>query len=730
MYPVEHPARSKTIETSFFTLQEIFQRINQVTFGKIGNEALVNGLNMGDNTLPKRLEREFKEQGIHSLTFTKAMTKEEFAKFLNFLATPLVKGAPSENLPEFLQNNGIESIKINQLKYQLVSEDEVVVKSEVLEEADLKAQISKIIKENPDLIRDILLNKPLEQESYKERFDTEIDLNQLSQGIHQYLKDFTDDEVLAFLASGLKLALKKSTGQSKNPVLNETARLVHQLLQDREKKKLLPEIKKILTGGGLLEEKYFDFIFDEKWLKSQTVLDEVVKRVDKLGRGEVDFERFLFLVQRVIDSEEEKIRLYALDKLLSNLDSENHETRRLSVLALKEILGRLISGKMEVDFVYLKDRLYDKIEDRLLSAHILKDSTELIKIIVSEMMQRKEFEEVGKIIFEYNARLTQEVSYPEEVREIAKDFLKGISDRSTLSLLTTQLNKGVASRNSRVVEEILEALDKDKVAEKLVEIFSVDDRATRMSSLRVLSKLGQSSIAALSRLLSHRNDFLREKGTRLLTDEYWYKVRNAIYVLGNIPEQSSVEVLAKLGSDPDARVRLEVIKALEKIGDEASVDALGTFLEDGDDQVRKNAITSLTLLGSKRCLKSLIDHFHHNRKDKTFTLTAIGRIGGEEAIGFLLKLLSEEDLRIKPLSRRQREEIKITTLNILGKLGSTAPSLTGTVNLREEIEAFLRHRKRGIKALLIKDQVAETADKALTMIKNKTKCSASPSAVG
>jgi HEAT repeat protein len=727
MYPPEHPAAIKSAEKPFFTLQEMFENTDHVTISQVGDKIIVNGDSVKEDLLPERLKEEFQEQNINSLTFLNTLTKEELSKFLSFFVKPLEKNAPKKSLPEFIGKNGIRSIQFNELRYELVSDDEVVVKAEVLEGADLKTQISMIIRENPDLVRDILLNKPVKQESFVEKFGTAVNLDQLTQEIQKQVKNLTDDEVLNLLASGLESTLKKSEGKDKKSVVNEVANLVHKLLQDREKKKLLPQVKKILSSRLILDEKYFDLIFEEKWLKSQAVLDELTALADKLGREEVDFERFLFLVHRVIDSEEAKIRLYAIDKLLSNVDSKNDETQHLSILTLNEILNRLISGQMEVEFVYLKGRLYDQIKDRLLSAGIWKDLTELFKIIFSEMLQRKEFEEAKKIISEYDARLSPGASYPEEIRQVAQDFLKEVSDESTLSFLTDQLKEGRALQNTKMIEEILESLDKDKVAEKLLEIFTVNDRGVRISSLRILSKLGKSSIAVLSRLLSNKNAFLRKGGTQFLIDEDWYKVRNAIYVLGNIPDPSSVEILAGLNSDPDPRVRLEVIRALEKIGKEdsewthtGSVDALSTFLKDKDEEVRKNAISSLGTISDSRCIKSLINHFHYNREDKIFTLTIMGKVGGAQTMGFLLKLLSEEDPGIKHLSNRQKEEIKIASLNVLGKLVSTNSSPVGTSGLVKEIKKLMKQRKRGIRGLLTRDVLVETADRVLKIIQNKT----------
>jgi hypothetical protein len=598
----------------------------------------------------------------------------------------------------------------------------------MLEGADLKAQISKIIKENPDLVREVLLKKPLEQENFRERFGAEVNLGELTQGIHQQLKDLTDDEVLALLASGLEFTLKKSKGEGKHSVINQAANLVHQLLQDRERKKLLPEVKKMLSGAGILEEKHFDFVFDQKWLKSQAVLDELIGMVGRLGKEKVDFERFMFLLERVMDSQEEKIRLYAVEKLFSNLHSENGEGRRLSVSALREILSRSISDKMQVEFVYYREKLGSMIGDPLLPADILKDAGELIKMLFLEMIRRKEFDEARGMLSEYGARLSPDVSYPDEVREVARGFLSEVSDKATLSLLIGQLGEGRSVQNTKVVEEILESLDKEKVAQELSEIFTADDRATRMSSLRILSRLGQSSVSVLSGLLSNLSAFSREEAAQILAEDHWYKVRNAIYVLGNIPDGSSVEALVKLRADPDERVKLEAIRALEKIGIEESVDALVTFLKDTDDQVRRNAITSLSTLGNGRCLNPLVDHFHHNRKDKVPALTAIGKIGGAGVTELILRSLLEEEPGMRHLSNREKEEIKIAALNVLEKIGSVSSSPAEITRVTSGIEKLVRQSKKGIRGFFVKDAVAERAERVLKVIKDRTRYSPSPAA--
>ncbi len=711
IYPPGHPATLQAAEKSFFALQEIFKDTNHLTISQVEDRLIVNGKNIEGADLLKRLLEEFNNQNISSLTLTKGLTKEEFGKFLSFFVKPLGKDTPSKSLPEFLKRNQIQSIKVDQLKYELVTEDEVVVKAEVLEGADLKAQISNIMRDNPSLVRDVILNKSVRQETLVEKLGSKIDLIQLTEEIGEQAKNLSDDEVLGLLASSLKQNLKKPESKDSGSELNEVVDLVHKLLEDREKRKLLPQVKKMLSERGIIEKKHLDFLFEEKWLKSQEVLDELLKMIEKLGTEEVDFERFMFLGQRVISSEDTKIKFYTIDKLLSRLDSENSQTRSLVVTALEKALTHFIQGKMEFELTHIMNRLYKKVKNQLLPAGILKDISQLFKIIFFNMIQQRKFKEAHKILLQYGARLNPEVACPQEVKKIVQNFLSEISDEFTLATLINHMKEGVPLQKIKLVEEILESLDKNKVAEKLLDIFTLDDRIARISALRVLSRLGKNSVSAILGLLSNLGTFNRKKQTGLLVDEQWYKVRNSIYVLGNIPDKESVQILSKLSQDPDIRVRLEIVKALEKIGRPESVGALLTLLKDQEDEVRGSVIASLTALGDKSCLQPLMEHFRHKHKDRMITLTAIGKIGAEESIEFLLKILWDRNEKIKDVPPRQQDEIKIAVCNILGKIGS--------LKLAEELKKFVKQKKRRLRNLLKKDKVLESANRALKMMESR-----------
>ncbi len=726
MYPPGHPAVLKAVEKPFAALQEIFKSADHLIISKVEDNIIINGKNVEGTDLLKRLTEEFDNENISSLTFTKSLTKEELGTFLGFFVKPLGEDTRTKSLPEFLKDNGIQSVKVDKLRYELVTEEEVVVKAEIAEGADLKGQITKILKEDPGLLREIFLSKTRggsvsgkgsgggsgEGTSQGSGSGDGLGSDQLKQGMEKHIKALSDEDLLSLLASNLERSLKEYVSQNKDSgsTLNEMAELVNNLLQDREKSKLLPRVKKMLSEGGIVKKEHLDFLFEEKWLKSQEVLDELTRIIDKLGSGEVDFERFMFLWHRVISSKETEIKSYALEKLIPKLDSENEETRGLAVSALEKALIHFIEEKAESEFSRIKNLLYEKIKDRLLPAEVFRDCSQLLKIIFSEMIQQQNFKEVKNILFEYNARLSLKSACPTDVKKIVRDFIREVSDKSTLAVLTSRIKEGIPFQDIKLTEEILESLDKEKTAKKLTEIFTLADRTTRMSSLRVLSRLGKGSLSAFSDLLTNPNTFIREKGSALLVDEQWYKVRNIIYVLGNISGEESIRILSQLGRDPDVKVRLEIINALEKIGGAESMKTLLDLLQDENEEVRKRAIIAITTLNDKSCLEPLMEHFRHSQQDKKMTLSAIAKIGTEQSTTFLLKVLEDEE-GIGRLAPKQKDEIKVAVLNIIGKIGS--PELAG------EIEKFVKQRGKGLKTLLVKDKVLESANRALRMIERK-----------
>jgi HEAT repeat protein len=432
--------------------------------------------------------------------------------------------------------------------------------------------------------------------------------------------------------------------------------------------------------------------------------------METLGMEEVDDKRFMFLWHRVMKSGETEIIRYALDKALPKIRYQDDKIRDLAASALEKALQCLVSQNMDQELSYLRGRLCEKIKDRMLPAEVFRDCSRLLKMVFSETIRRRRFPEAYAILLEYNARLSPEVVCADDTEEIAQDFLRQVTDESTVDLLTSQMKEGVPFQTIQLTEEILESLDGDRVARKMLELFTTNDRAARMSSLRVLSRLGKDSIAAFSTLLSDPGTLLRSEGSSLLKDEQWHKVRNVIYVLGNIRDAQGIELLSNLSQDPDMRVRLEVVKALEKMGLGECVDALLGMLNDQDREVRKRVISALSSLSDESSIEPLMEHLLQTPEDARSAVAAMVKMGGAKSTGFLVKLLRDQG--IGHLASRQKDEIRMAVFDTARQINST--------DLADEIEKFVEKRGKGLKSLLVKDKVLESANRAVEAIRKRS----------
>jgi hypothetical protein len=80
-----------------------------------------------------------------------------------------------------------------------------------------------------------------------------------------------------------------------------------------------------------------------------------------------------------------------------------------------------------------------------------------------------------------------------------------------------------------------------------------------------------------------------------LDDPVWYVVRNVIYVLRNIGDISVHDSILRVARHENARVRLEVLKALGHFRDSRSLPVLKAYFDDSDSLVR---LTAVSVFGS------------------------------------------------------------------------------------------------------------------------------------
>lgn len=134
-----------------------------------------------------------------------------------------------------------------------------------------------------------------------------------------------------------------------------------------------------------------------------------------------------------------------------------------------------------------------------------------------------------------------------------------------------------------------------------------------------------------------------------LTDDRWYVVRNAVAILGELRAQSALAHFQPLLGHLDVRVRREAIRALTRIGGNEAVDILLRIVDRGDPDLRPHALLSL------------------------------GAMKNPAAVPTLLQIVEKPDPWVK------MGEVKKEAIRALGEIGSTEaiPALTTLLKRRK-----------------------------------------------
>jgi hypothetical protein len=725
IYPPDHPAVKAALQKTFKLFQEFFKTKGEITLGRVENKLVLEEESLEANAVSDKVWNTLEKQKIKSISFVQGLKEEELRSFLEFFLKK-----EQEDLSSYFQKSRISHIKLNRMRYEVVLEDEKVVKTEQIENVSLKSELSKIIRAYPDLLKDLILGKSIEKEKLQMAFKAAgissypgvegaasgagggvgeggVDIKKIREDLKNEVYSLSDEEILSLLTYSIKQGLK-DVPQQKNPS-QEALEMVKKVLEKRDKQRLLPRLKELLSGYGIIDEKYFDLLIDGTFQRKEEAISRTVEFFEELGKGRIEEEGLEERIKTIVGSPDEKLKNKIFDSLLDKLDSADEKLWHDSVLALKQMIEISISGEKEEDFVYIRERLEEQFDNQSVSIRFYRGYFELLSSIYTHLSKTGNLNELKRIMERIHSKTQAEQRIP-EIRRLKNDFINQVSSGESLDLLIQPFFTDFHTQKGKEIEEFLKNLDPNKVARKLIEIFTVEERSVRVWSLRVLSVLGEESVEALSNFLYYRENFKRSKDTNVLEEESWYKVRNALFVLGNIESARAIDILTDFAKDPDPRVRLEILKGLEKKKDEKINQVFLELLKDQDEEVRKKALNLLSLTKDKNLITELKRAFFTDSFDRKRILTSMVNLDESGSRDFILKVAADEKFIPANISKREKEELQISALSLLAKIGDD--------ECFQKLREFVRKRRKGILGRWGRDEVTEKAQRVLS-IKDK-----------
>jgi len=212
--------------------------------------------------------------------------------------------------------------------------------------------------------------------------------------------------------------------------------------------------------------------------------------------------------------------------------------------------------------------------------------------------------------------------------------------------------------------EILRFLGLQGMEQMFARLAEEEDSSTRMFITRAFSELGEEALPFLNGKADCRE---------------WYVARNMAYLIGKVGPKADLGGLRKLARHTDARVRVEVVRALAAVRSPDACALLAGMLEDSDPGVAGLAAEWLGNLHPPGAATRLAQMLTAKRKRlyqepllAMGVLRALGRIGGQNELELLRRFAPHGLLAFSRRSRRLAQACAEAITRIEGRAKAAA----------------------------------------------------------
>ena len=234
---------------------------------------------------------------------------------------------------------------------------------------------------------------------------------------------------------------------------------------------------------------------------------------------------------------------------------------------------------------------------------------------------------------------------------------------------------------------------------KAASLITHSQRRVRLAMLELLSGLGDEAVSICEDLLAPPELWQKRSPQGVLADEAWFTIRNAFHILGRVGQGRVLPILRRHLSDPDSRVRLEIIRALERMGTPEARSMLVGSAEDRLLDVRKAAVTALGTVGGDHEVFVVAELLRSDPDLAESALLAMGHIGGRAAKDYLFRILEGDAQSLGPALSARQEALREAALRALVQNPDS--------EIVSRIETYCRENNRTFRIPLVTDPPSE-----------------------
>ncbi|MFQ5498555.1 MAG: HEAT repeat domain-containing protein [Candidatus Zixiibacteriota bacterium] len=658
IYGPSHPLASRALGRPFLTLDKLFRIKRFVNINVQQGQLFVLNIRLRESMFNRQVIQYMQVSDVHSLLFEQHMSIADFTKFVEGFVIRSMHTGSDNPLAAHLRRQKINTIEANSETSLRQFETHPQYRGDIDGDFSVRRFGLEQMPTDPTELASFFSDPDVAWETYAADFSKEV---------FAYL---LPEKIAMLSPSALVAALKKlsermeSGDESAAAAQASFAQLARLIDSHPDHAAIVQSLDDLHIGDSTASD--FPSLLTIRPEAGYKSIEGIMRDLFETPDGSYDSSAFTEVFGRVLKTAQAEKAQAVIIQLLEHLASTETD-RRMTALTL--LLHAIDLLDMDSDQHVLKFTInqaiavvgerresfeYSEILWRLAEKSLAHSRFDLVATITGGLVKRREMRGDVRI---YNSvavkKVFDSIDRPQVIESLVKEMVQA------------------GQKYSRDIRNVLIDVGSEEVALALSTVIAHPSRSVRQQTLKILSELGRPACTVFSSILMDDAMFDREEGRHELPDSQWFVLRNSIFVLGSLGDQEGIAALRLRLSDSDVRIRREVVCALEKIKGEDACDLLLMMAGDPVPEIGEKALIAAGLIGHADMAPAFIDVATNIPGQAGHAMTALGKIGGEQAIDFLARVLKDDDLLGSMASSGlSRDSLRMSAVRALGAIGT------------------------------------------------------------
>jgi len=661
IYGEGHPQATKAIQKPFFLFSSIFRYRSYVGLNVHRGDLYLLNIRLRESPFTAQILQFLQVMDVQAVLFEQSMRIQDFTFFVNTLGTRQYAYDAAFSFTNHLKQHKVDCIEVNsELGYDLF-ENRKQYRGDVDADFSVRRLVLDQLGDDPVALTRV---RNANQHGLLE-LGIDFEPGLIAYLLPEKVASFDAGRVRQLLTELADEVATTDTGPLRIKNITDDYVALFKLVEYHpEKKKILENMEDRRHGGSVDDGEPLSETGAIK-IESAARIDQLIEKLFLIGTPDTEVEAFGDAFLRLLKTGQQPKAAEIFNRLIE-LMSAPEPTYRQQALNLLEMvidgLAHAANGSvLEAGVTEACQRLADKTETY--------EYSEFLWLLFDVCRKAGRYDQAARLAGAMAGRRTVNDNVTVYDSMAVKKGFENISRRQTVDILISSMLEASGDEVGHL-REVLVSIGSEQVAHALAGIISHPLRPVRQLTLKILADLGKASLKVFSRIMYDDSMFERDEARHDLPDQKWYVVRNSIFVLGSLHDEQGVAPLRNRIDDRDVRVRREIVTALEKIGGEEAIDCLTLMAEDPIVEVREAAIVAIGLVGEPDAAPILIDIGRKDPRNSIKAVTALGKLGGEQARLFLGQLLEEpEKLANLASTVVSKDALRLVAVKALGQIG-------------------------------------------------------------